>query len=97
MSMTVPHQLSQEEALRRIKSLLDGVKAEHPERFSDLQESWSENGGEFSAKIMGMDVSGRLTVTPSEVQLSGNIPFAALPFRGQIEETIQEQAEVLLA
>jgi hypothetical protein len=97
MAMSVPHDLSQEEALRRIKTLLERVKSEHPDRFSDLEESWSEDGGEFSAKIMGMDVSGRFTVTPTEVQLSGNIPFAALPFRGQIEETIQEQAAQLLA
>jgi hypothetical protein len=96
MEMTVPHQLSQDEALRRIMGLLDQVKAEYPDRFSDLHESWSANGGEFSAKIMGMPVSGRLTVTPHEVQLSGNVPFAALPFKGQIEDTIRQQAEQLL-
>ena len=97
MEITVLHQLSQEEALRRIKTLLNQVKAEQPDTFSDLQESWTETGGEFSAKIMGMDVSGRLAVTPSEVQLTGNIPFAALPFRGQIEEAIREQAQQLLS
>jgi hypothetical protein len=97
MEMTVPHSLSQEEALRRIQSLLERVKAEHPDAFSDLQESWTADGGEFAAKIMGMDVSGRLTVTPDAVHLNGNVPFAALPFKSQIEGTIRREAEQLLA
>jgi hypothetical protein len=97
MEMSVPHDLSQEEALRRIQSLLAQVKAQSPEAYSDLQESWTANGGEFSAKIMGMDVSGRLTVTPDAVHLSANVPFAALPFKGQIEETLRREAEHLLA
>ncbi len=97
MEMTVAHHLSQEEALRRIQSLLAQVKAQYPDKFSDLHESWTDSGGDFSAKIMGMDVSGHLTVTPTQVQLTGKIPFAALPFQGQIEETIREQAMQLLA
>ena len=97
MELTVPHNLSQEEALQRIKTMLGQDKAKHPDRFSDVGETWSENGGEFSAKIMGMDVSGQLAVTPTEVHLTGTIPFAALPFRGQIEDTLEEQAHQLLA
>jgi hypothetical protein len=97
MEMTIPHHLSQDEAMRRIKGLLEQVKAEYPDMFSDLQESWSATGGEFSAKVKGMDVSGRMVVTPNEVQLTGNIPFVALPFKSQIEDTIRAQAEQLLA
>ena len=97
MEMTIPHTLGQEEALRRIQSLLAQVKAQYPDTFSDLHETWTDSGGEFSATIMGMPVSGRLTVTPTQVHLAGNLPFAALPFKGQIEETIRTQAEQLLA
>jgi hypothetical protein len=97
MELTMPHQLGQEEALRRIHSLLAHVKAQYPDKFSDLHETWTDSGGEFAASIMGVPVSGRLTVTPTQVQLRGSIPFAALPFKGQIEETIRTQAEQLLA
>jgi hypothetical protein len=97
MEMTIPHTLGQAEALRRIQSLLAQVKAQYPDTFRDLHESWTDSGGEFSATIMGMPVSGRLTVTPTQVHLTGDIPFAALPFKGQIEETIRTQAEQLLA
>src|SRR5262245_43060707 len=69
MEMTIPHHLSQQEAMRRIKGLLEQVKAEYPDAFSDLHESWTDTGGEFSARIKGMDVSGQMVVTPNEVQL----------------------------
>lgn len=97
ISMTIPHQLSEDEALRRIKTLLDQVKSENPGKFSDLHESWSGNRGAFSAAVMGFDVSGRIAVTPSQVELELDVPFAAFPFKASIEETIRQQAERVLS
>jgi hypothetical protein len=52
-------------------------------------------------EILGQDQrdgdSGRLTITPSLVHMSGNIPFLALLFMDQIEEMIRALAEQLLA
>ncbi|HEY5533905.1 MAG TPA: hypothetical protein VIL99_03035 [Ignavibacteria bacterium] len=39
-------------------------------------------------------VSGSLAASESEVLIKGDIPFLALPFRGQIESTIREKAGV---
>jgi len=36
-------------------------------------------------------------VQPSEVELVGDHPFAAMPFKSRIEETIRREAERLLA
>ena len=45
---------------------------------------------------MGFKVSGNLTVENNKIDIVGDIPFLALPFKQQIEETISKQAKQLL-
>lgn len=97
LSVVVPHHLPQEEALGRIQGLLNDLKRQHADRFTDLEERWSGNDGRFSVKAMGFNVSGALSVQPSQVEITGDLPFAATPFKGRIEQAIRERTERLLA
>lgn len=97
LNISVQHRLAQEEALNRIKGLLGQVKNQFADKITDLRENWNGNTGTFSFSAMGFSVSGTLTVKPSEVELNGNLPFAASFFRGKIESTIRERASTLLA
>ena len=97
LNMAVSHRLTQDEALRRVKTLLGEVKTQFADKISDLHEEWNGNTGKFSFSAMGFSVSGTLTVNPSGVELSGNLPFAASFFKGKIEFTLRERAETLLA
>lgn len=91
------HSLGQEEALRRAKGLMSELKKEHAGQISDLKEDWSGNKGSFGFKAMGFGVSGTLEITTTEVRLKGKLPFAAIIFKGQIENTIRERAIKLLS
>jgi putative polyhydroxyalkanoic acid system protein len=82
--------------MQRIKQLLENVKKEHSDRISDVREQWTGNVGTFSLSAMGFSVSGTIAVTPTEVQLSGDLPFAASFFKSRIEATIRERATELL-
>lgn len=96
-AMTVPHRLTQEEALGRIQRMLGEMKQQYGNQVTDLTETWNGHTGEFSMTAMGMKISGKVAVEPGEVKLNGNLPFAAVPFKGQIEKLIREQATQLLA
>jgi hypothetical protein len=95
-TITVQHQLGKEEALNRLKSILVQAKAQYGDKISDLQESWNADGGTFSFKAMGFKISGVLNVSETDVDIVGDYPFAALPFKGTIEATLRERAERLL-
>ena len=97
LSMTVPHHLSQDEALKRIRGLLNNVRTQFADKISDLREEWNDNVGRFSFSAMGMPVSGTLTVKPSEVEFSGDLPALAAIYKSKIESTIRQQAETLLS
>jgi hypothetical protein len=95
-NMSVPHQLSQEEALKRIQGLLGETKKEHGDKISNLQEKWDGNTGDFSFTIMGFAVAGSLTVMPASIDIDAQLPLAASFFKGKIEKLISEKAAQLL-
>ena len=97
ISVEVPHQLGEEEAATRIKNLLADMKQKYASYFSDLEENWNGNDGRFKAKAMNFNVSGTVDVEPSLVTIKGDLPLAATPFKGRVEQMIRQEAERLLA
>lgn len=94
---SVPHTLGTDEAKKRITHLITESKTKFGNSVTDVEESWSENRGTFRFKAMGFSVSGNLQVEPSTVQVEINLPFAALPFKGRVENEISNRAKELLA
>lgn len=97
LNVDIQHNLSQEEALKRIKNLLPDLQKRFENDISDVSETWTENVGTFSFKAKKFPVSGTLTVTEKEVQLRGEIPLLLVARKKQIEETIQQKGKELLA
>ncbi|MCF6289769.1 MAG: polyhydroxyalkanoic acid system family protein [Desulfobacterales bacterium] len=97
LKMSLPHNLVPDEAEDRIKGLWDELKEQHGDKISDLNESWSNSTGFFSFRMMGFAVKGTLAVQPAQVVLEGSIPFLALPFKAEIEETILIKAQQILS
>jgi hypothetical protein len=97
IDVSVPHSLGQTAAVERIQKLVTQVKAQFADRVSNVRETWKENVGEFEMTVMGFDVSGVIRVETDQIHMSGQIPFAALPFRGRIESAIRDKAKTLLA
>ena len=97
LDVEIPHNLTQEEAIERIKKLLGEIKRKHGDRISDLKENWEGNVGDFSFTAQGFDISGNLEVDSSTVKLTGKIPLALSLFKGQISKTIYEEGSRILS
>ena len=97
LRLSIPHQLPQDEALRRIQNMLTQMKNDHSDKISDLHESWTGYEGRFSFTAQGFSVTGKLVVHPAEVELDAKIPFALSLFKGAISGMISERASVLLS
>ena len=97
LKLNHPHQLGQAEAVSRMHHLLARVKEKYQDQVSDLKESWNDNSLTFSFSTYGFKISGDVAVLPSEVRLDGQIPIAALVFKGRIENAIRDQLAKELA
>lgn len=95
--LNIQHGLGKTEALNRLHGMLASVKENYGSQVSDLQESWTDQGGTFSFKAMGFKISGELAVSDDNVRIDAEFPWAAKPFQSTIETAIRERAERLLA
>ncbi|MEO6536226.1 MAG: polyhydroxyalkanoic acid system family protein [Candidatus Paceibacterota bacterium] len=96
MKMSIDHELSEAEALKRIKKLLGETKKQYGDMVTDLKEKWQGNKGNFSFAARGYTISGTMVVSAGKVLLEGELPWTLNLMRGRIEKIIKERAKVLL-
>ena len=90
----MPHEHGRSEAIEKLKSFSDTMRENMPDGVSNVEETWDDNGNlSFKVQGMGMEIAGTLEPRETEVQLTGNLPFAALPFRGLIEAQLKTGLE----
>ncbi|WP_276501155.1 polyhydroxyalkanoic acid system family protein [Terrimonas pollutisoli] len=97
LDISIPHQLTPQEALSRIQGLLQQLQRDQADTIKDVKETWDGNEGEFSFSAKGFDLSGKIKVEENFVHIDGNLPFALSFFKGKISEVIKEKAGVLLS
>ena len=97
IKLSVPHKLGVDEAKRRISKLMTETQKQFSGVATDVTETWNGTNASIGFKAMGMPVSGSLAVQATEVQVEIDLPFAALPFKGQVERELSSRAKLLLA
>jgi hypothetical protein len=97
LTISVPHSLSAEEATARLKTFFARLKERYQDKMSSLEEQWSGNKLDYSFSTFGFSIKGDLNVEPGEVKVNGSLPFAAMMFKGKIEQSVREELEKVLA
>ena len=95
-TVSVNHSLGQERAVELLKQFLPKLRDKFQGQVSDLEEAWNGNVLNFSFKTFGFKINGNLAVEPGDVKLTANIPFAAMMFKGKIEQTVREELTKVL-
>ncbi len=93
----VPHGLGQEQATQRLMAFLEKVQEHYKDQVSAIDGAWEDNKLNFSLKTFGFTITGGLTVLESVAVLEGQLPFAAAPFKGKIQQGIQNELEKALS
>src|SRR3982751_2211023 len=96
INLNIPHNLTQDEALTRIKGLLAKLKEDQKDTISDAKEDWLGNKGSFSFKAKGFNIAGDIEVSDSNVKINSQLPLAVSFFKGPISDIITKKATELL-
>lgn len=96
-STQVSHPHDQQTAVVKLKGLMDAMHAKYKDVASEVQGTWADNVLNFSLKVMGFTVQGKVTVEDQLANVEGKLPLAATMFRGRIEESIKSEMEKELA
>lgn len=95
-TVTVPHQASQQEATERVRTLVDRIVQSQGGQVEVFEQTWTDNILRFGFKTFGIRLTGTMTVGPQDVRVVGDLPFAAMLFKGKIESGIEEQLQRML-
>lgn len=96
MNIEVPHQLTADEAKSRLERKAEFLQSRFGDQVKDMTQSWDGNVLNFGFKTMGMRFDGTVGVEDQRVVVNGDIPFAAMMFKGKIESELRQQLEQTL-
>jgi hypothetical protein len=94
--VSIPHQLGQEEALRRLKSGLDSVRTNYGHLFSVRDESWNGGHLQFRVGALGQVLSGTIDVLDDRVNLEIMLPWLLAALAGAIQPLIRKEGTLML-
>jgi hypothetical protein len=93
----VSHTLGQSEATTRLQNFVTDVQERFRDQVSAMDGAWNGSVLDFSLTTYGMTIKGKLTIGETTARVDGQIPLAAIPFRGAIEKSIATELEQALA
>lgn len=96
-SLSVPNPLTQQEARQRLHEFLPQVRERYQGQITNVEESWEGDTLHFSFSTFGIQIKGTIAVEDSEVKFTGELPLAAMMFKGRIEQSIRDELTKLLA
>lgn len=96
MNIRINHNLQLFDAVVCAKNILDNLREEHSDKISNVVQRWTGNVSKFSFRLKNFNVTGTINVSDSYVEISGRLPFAAMMFKGLIENTVKNNAQKML-
>ncbi len=90
--VNVPHTIERSEAVNKLKSFMESARKDSPVELTDVEENWDNDGNlKFAFSAMGFRIAGQMMTEGKQVSIKGDLPFAALPFRGALENQLESK------
>lgn len=96
LTVSIPHKLGREEALRRIKGGLGSVRNDYAQFVQVNEEIWSGDRLSFSVTALKQNVSGTIDVMENEVKLEVTLPWLLARVAHGIDGLIRKRATLML-
>ena len=96
-STEVPHSLGKDPCMERMKGFLGQVEERFKGQIGEIEGEWNDNVLTYKFVSYGIKIAGTMEVRESEVKMEGEIPFAAMMFKGKIVDSIRGALEKAVA
>ena len=96
IEFTVPHTLEPDEVVLRLKAFLTKLRERNEPKFQVKSEEWTDRHLKSSFSSFGFAMDAEMQVEPRELKFHVKIPFAAIMFKGQIEQRLRDEMSKLL-
>jgi hypothetical protein len=97
IQFSLPHTLEAEEVVGRLKTFLAKLRERNESKFLVKSEQWNGHNLKCSFSSYGFAMDADVQVEPKDLKFHVNVPFAAMMFKGQIEERLRGELTKLLS
>lgn len=91
IQFSVPHSFEPDEVVTRLKSFIAKLRERNDPKFLVKSEQWNERNLKCSFSSYGFAMDADMQVEPTALKFHLNIPFAAMMFKGQIEQKLRDE------
>jgi putative polyhydroxyalkanoate system protein len=96
LTVSVPHQLTKEEAKHRIDVGLTQLHGQYGGMLDHMERRWQGDRLQFTARAVGSTVSGHLDVQDHAVLVEVALPWFLSMIAGNVRQTIESDTRRLL-
>jgi hypothetical protein len=96
VTVSVPHKLGREEAVRRLKSGLERAHGQFGALISIDRQEWSGDTLRFQMRALGQSAAGTITVFEDSLRIEVVLPWLLARAAEKILPTMRKQATLLL-
>lgn len=96
ISVTIPHQLGQAEARRRIDAGFADLTRHLGGSAGALERAWTGDRLDFRLQSMGQAISGSVSVAATVVTVEVLLPGLLAILAGKVKGTLQKEGQLLL-
>jgi Putative polyhydroxyalkanoic acid system protein (PHA_gran_rgn) len=94
--VSIPHRLGKEEAMRRLKSGLAGIRTDFAHVFTVSEETWNQDHLRFRIIALAQAVSGSIDVTEDNVHLEISLPWLLAKLAETLQPLIRREGTLML-
>jgi len=96
LSVSISHELTQEQAKERLINGIADARAKHPSFLKNATETWNGNTMSFTASAMGQTITGRIEVEPKNVNIHVDLPMLLAMLANKLKPQLEAEGRKLL-
>jgi hypothetical protein len=94
--ISIPHHVGKDEAVRRLKAGMAGVRTNYSHLFNIQEETWSGDQLAFRVSALAQTISGTIDVADDQVTLQVVLPWLIAKLAEAIQPLIRREGTLLL-
>lgn len=96
VTVSIPHRLGKDEALRRIKAGFSGAREKGAGFLQFSEESWEGDQVRFNASMLGQTAAGTIDVREDQVMIDVTLPWLLAKMAEKAKVLIEQRGKQLL-
>ena len=94
--VTIPHRLSRQEAVKRLKAGFSNVRSSFGQGFVVVKDEWAGDHLDFRASLLGQTTIGSVDVADDHVRLEVQLPWVLALLAEKAKALVQREGRLML-